>query len=113
MQGSFTWPSSSASSMPGAYIRGCPAPVRATLPRPIGLAQPSLAAPGRQSRPQAGDVGTTRPLGIYDPLNLIGDDPVKSPRKRNRRLQKRPSTMEGTRRLPRKISGVGRGIFGS
>mmetsp|Transcript_12789 Transcript_12789/g.31916 ORF Transcript_12789/g.31916 Transcript_12789/m.31916 type:complete len:217 (+) Transcript_12789:52-702(+) len=24
-----------------------------------------------------GDVGTTRPLGVFDPLNLIGDDPVK------------------------------------
>jgi len=24
-----------------------------------------------------GDVGTTRPLGVYDPLNLIGDDAVK------------------------------------
>merc|ERR1719326_1522158 len=26
---------------------------------------------------KAGDVGTTRPLGVYDPLNLIGDDDVK------------------------------------
>ena len=26
---------------------------------------------------QAGDVGTTRPLGVWDPLNLIGDDAVK------------------------------------
>jgi light-harvesting complex I chlorophyll a/b binding protein 1 len=49
---------------------------------PSGRAETAVRAPsavmaaGKGAIP-AGDVGTTRPLGIYDPLNLIGDDPVK------------------------------------
>merc|ERR1719473_1675666 len=33
--------------------------------------------PGGRGAITAGDIGTSRPLGIYDPLQLIGDDPVK------------------------------------
>jgi len=38
--------------------------------------RPVVSAP-QMSVITPGDVGTTRPLGVYDPLNLIGDDPVK------------------------------------
>merc|ERR1719305_1969307 len=48
----------------------------------LGYQAPLLARPAGSSAVsmgaiQVGDIGTTRPLGIYDPLNLIGDDPVK------------------------------------
>merc|ERR1719473_1603395 len=33
--------------------------------------------PGGRGAITAGDIGTSRPLGIWDPLQLIGDDPVK------------------------------------
>merc|ERR1719337_268082 len=41
------------------------------LARPAGSSAVSMGAI------QVGDVGTTRPLGVWDPLNLIGDDAVK------------------------------------
>jgi light-harvesting complex I chlorophyll a/b binding protein 1 len=47
-----------------------------------GYQAPLLARPAPSSAIsmgviQPGDIGTTRPLGVWDPLNLIGDDAVK------------------------------------
>mmetsp|Transcript_31653 Transcript_31653/g.78054 ORF Transcript_31653/g.78054 Transcript_31653/m.78054 type:complete len:244 (-) Transcript_31653:529-1260(-) len=47
---------------------------------PLGFQGVAVRAPAVQPSMTVitpGDVGTTRPLGVYDPLNLIGDDPVK------------------------------------
>merc|ERR1719217_971814 len=41
------------------------------------LARPTGSSAVNMGVIQVGDVGTTRPLGVWDPLNLIGDDAVK------------------------------------
>ena len=53
----------------------------------LGLTTLALGYSGLAARPaltnvrmaaiSPGDIGTTKPLGVYDPLGLIGNDPVK------------------------------------
>merc|ERR1719159_263801 len=45
--------------------------LQAPLARPTGSSAVNMGAI------QVGDIGTTKPLGVWDPLNLIGNDAVK------------------------------------